>query len=88
MARFQVVQCIKTENAFVIRGILLEGQINEGMIIHVSLNKSLQITGEISEIKKIHNHYEIGIRCSDFEEMDFWEILNLKDDVIEIKSHD
>lgn len=86
MARFQVVQTINHEHAFVIRGVLLEGAIEEWMQIHVSLNKSMQVTGEISEIvKTTNNQYEIYIPCSDFEEIDMWQMLNLKDDVIDIK---
>ncbi|AHV98880.1 hypothetical protein PSAB_19945 [Paenibacillus sabinae T27] len=48
MSQFHVTQTLKTEKAFIIKGILLEGQISKGMVIHVSLNNSLQVTGGIN----------------------------------------
>lgn len=35
MAQFQVIQTMKSDNAFIIQGILLEGQINKGMEIQI-----------------------------------------------------
>ncbi|MBD3918367.1 hypothetical protein H8B09_06335 [Paenibacillus sp. PR3] len=85
MAQFQVIQTLKTVNAFIFQGVLLEGQINKGMEIHVSLNKSMDVAGVITEINKSNCQYEIVIGCSDLEEIDLWDMLNLKDDVIQIK---
>ncbi|MBA2937055.1 hypothetical protein HZF08_01910 [Paenibacillus sp. CGMCC 1.16610] len=85
MAQFQVTQTLKTDNAFIIQGFLLEGQIDKEMEIHIPLNKFLDVTGVITEISETNSQYNITIGCSDLEEIDLWDMLNLKDDVIQIK---
>ncbi|UUZ82076.1 hypothetical protein LJK88_47580 [Paenibacillus sp. P26] len=85
MARFRIIQTSKEEDAFIIYGHLLEGQIHEGMQIHVPLNNSLDVTGVINEVIKNPHHHEIAIECSNADEADFWDILNLIGEVIVIK---
>ncbi|QHW33791.1 hypothetical protein GZH47_25325 [Paenibacillus rhizovicinus] len=85
MAQFQVIETLKSENAFIIQGVLLEGQLNKGMEIHIPLNNNLDVTGVITEINETNNQYDIVIGCLDLEEITLWEMLNLKDNVIQIK---
>ncbi|MBB3114798.1 hypothetical protein FHS18_006959 [Paenibacillus phyllosphaerae] len=85
MSQFQVTQTLRTEKAFIIKGILLEGQLSKGMDIHVSLNNSLKVTGGIKEVRKNNDHYDIVIECSDQDEIELWEMLNLDGDVIIIQ---
>ena len=85
MAHFQITQTLKTDNAFVIQGVLLEGQTNKGMEIHIRLKKSLDVTGVITEINGTNSQYNISIGCLDLEEIDLWDMLNLKHEVIQIK---
>jgi len=84
MAQLKVIQTFTTKDAFIIRGVLLEGQILKGMEIHLSLNDSLQVTGTITEIKKINDHFDIVIESSDQDEVELWDMLNLIGDVINI----
>lgn len=84
MAQFQITKTSNIEDAFIIKGILLEGQIRKGMVIHVSLNNSLQVTGSIVEIKRTHDLYSLHIDCSDQEEIELWEMLNLNGEIINI----
>ncbi|WP_028609059.1 hypothetical protein [Paenibacillus harenae] len=84
MAQFQVIQTWKTGDAFIIKGILLEGQIRNGMEIYVAFNSSLQMTGSIMDIKKINELYHISIGCSDKDEIELWEMLNLNGNVLKI----
>jgi len=46
------------------------------------------VTGVKAEIKKINHQYDIMIGCLDYEKIDLWEMLNLKDDVIKITIRD
>jgi hypothetical protein len=85
MSQFQVTQTMKTEKAFIIKGILLEGQLSKEMDIHVPLNNSLQVTGGITEIRKNNGHYDIVIGCSDQDEIELLEMLSLNGDVISIQ---
>ncbi|AFC27639.1 hypothetical protein PM3016_679 [Paenibacillus mucilaginosus 3016] len=82
MSQFQVAQTLRTEQAFIIKGILLEGQLSKGMYVHVPLNNSLQVNGCITEIRKDKDHYDIVVGCSDQDEIELWEMLNLNGDVI------
>ncbi|ULL18476.1 hypothetical protein DVH26_30800 [Paenibacillus sp. H1-7] len=85
IAEFKIRQTRKTETAFMIQGELINGQMVEGMEIHVYLNQHLQVSGVITEIIKVNEQYEMIIGCSDLDEVDFWDMLNLKDKVLEIK---
>jgi hypothetical protein len=84
VAQFQVTQTLKTGDAFVIKVILLEGQIHNGMEIQIAFNSSLQVTGSIMDIKKINELYNIPIGCSDKDEIEQWEMLNLNGEVLKI----
>lgn len=72
MAQLQFTQALRTENGFIIKIILLDGSLRKGMNIHV--------TGGITEIKKNNNQFEIVIGCSDQDEIELWEMLNLDGD--------
>jgi hypothetical protein len=86
MARLKIIQTSKSDNVFVMNGILLEGSIYEGMQIHVNLNSSVLLTGEINEVKETttSNHFQVSVRCSDFDEAELWQMLNLTDDELDI----
>ncbi|WP_336773100.1 hypothetical protein [Paenibacillus sp. MMO-58] len=85
MPKFKVTKTSKRETDFILYGNSLEGQIKKGMEIYVPLNNFLQLTGVITEIKHDNQQVVIAVECSDIKEADFWETLNLKDEVLLIK---
>lgn len=87
MNRFQVKKSYQSGLDYILTGILLEGDIASGMNILVPLNSSLNISGEIKSIVKVEGMelLNLVISCEDSEETEFWESLQIFDEIIEIR---
>ncbi|WP_317982450.1 hypothetical protein [Paenibacillus glycanilyticus] len=84
MAQLQVTQASRLGKDFLIRGILLAGSFQKGMNVHVPLNNSLDLVGPVIDIKYDNDQFEIVIGCSDQDEIELWEMLNLNGDTLNI----
>jgi len=81
---FKVSQSYIEDSAFILEGILLSGTINKDMYISVPFNRSLNVTGRINEFEIVDGTIIISLNCEDFEEIGFWEMLNINQEEIEI----
>ncbi|GMK49082.1 hypothetical protein PghCCS26_62120 [Paenibacillus glycanilyticus] len=52
--------------------------------MHVPLNNSLDLVGPVIDIKYDNDQFEIVIGCSDQDEIELWEMLNLNGDTLNI----
>lgn len=83
MSRFYVTNSFRQNKTFNLLGILLDGELNEGMEIHVPLNSSLSVQGIIYSIVHIQDkEYRLIIDCDDIEEVEIWEMLNINNEEV------
>jgi len=90
MPRFHVREtfAIQDKATFVLAGSTIEGKIEAGMFVSISLNANAKMTAKIDRIDLIHRPDGdivcLCIDCSVRDEATLWEALNIKGRTIEI----
>ena len=90
MSRFRVDHsfAIESRRLFVLAGTIAEGQIQAGMIVSVSLNSSISVSGPIHSIEYARRadgeDVCLCIACEDSGELELWNSLNLKNETLEV----
>jgi hypothetical protein len=90
MPRFHVRDAFPTNDkaAFVMAGFVIEGEMNEGMLVRMPFHANVMMTAEIDHIQYLRRPDGdvvcLCIRCVDPNEVTLWEALKIKDRTIEI----
>ena len=90
MPKFQVKDTfeISGRSGFFVTGLIVEGDINVGMFVHVPLNSAIDIKARIDAlefVRQLGGTEYIGL-CLKLEPdaLEIWRALNIRDETIEI----
>jgi hypothetical protein len=90
MAKFTVTSTFELSDPkrFVMAGSILEGEIQKGMFVHISLNSAVTICEPIHSIefaRRARGREDVCLCFKvDDEALEFWRALNIGDEIIEI----
>ncbi len=91
MSKFRVNDtfALESRRLFVLAGSIVEGQIQAGLIVNISLNSSLLISGQIHSVqfaRRTDGREDVClcITYGDSDELSMWNALNVQNETLDV----